>query len=287
MSLDRIVELIIKDCSTTFPYMRAIRLFEFQVAVFNPTSFNKLVAAEKDHRAPSELLRIARIFSAIRFLETIEEKLRQDNAGKPVSIKQLAEDRDYQSIFDDVIAPNGGWRRIRRSRTARSFDRNIANQCEKAETVAKYIDFSYRYDKTPIKPDRIGGRTAARYVVMTAPSLRSREMARTTSKDLWSEFRSTAPFLYLLLIQKVPLMPPKVGSKNFSDELMKQAEGIATLRGFFRAYQHLCEALKRQRYNDYDIPQYNLSCEIPQFKADPFEPDVVTAFEDQKAKSGS
>jgi hypothetical protein len=123
MSLDQIVKLIVDDSGTVSPYLRAIRLFEFQVAIFNPNSFRKLVSAERNDRAPSQLLRTARIFAAIKFLEDIEAELRKGNADKAVSIKQLAENPDYQAIFDEVIAPNGGWSRIRHSVSAKRFDK--------------------------------------------------------------------------------------------------------------------------------------------------------------------
>jgi hypothetical protein len=286
MSLDWIIQLIIDNRGTASPYMRAINLFEFQIAVTDSKSFDELVVAEKINCAPSKLLQTARIFAAIRFLETIESKLRERNAGNAVSIKQYAEDRDYQMIFDDVIARNGGWRRIRHSPSVRSFDRKIISRFEEAEAVAKYIDFSYRYDKYPITPHRIGGITAAKYVVRTATSFGAPKMKRTKSKDLWSEFDSAAPFLYLLLIQDFPLKSPRVGSETFSDDLLKQAEDVATLRRFFRAYQHLCEVLNRQGY-DYDIPRLDINCDIPQLKADAFEDDAKVAFGHPEAKSGA
>jgi hypothetical protein len=276
MSLDQIVGRLIDDKDSA--RRRAIRLFEFQVAVFDPYSFRQLVASKNDQRAPSKLLRTARIFAAIRFLEAIEEKLQQENPAKPVSIAQLAENTDFQTIFDDEIAPNGGWRQIRNSRSVRSFDKKIKNQRKKANAVANYIDFSYRYDQYCIDPKRKGGITAACSVVRTASSYQSK-MSRSTSKKRWSDFHSTAPFLYLLLKQSFDLAPPRVGSLDFSETLLKQVTDITILRCFFRAYQQLCEALKRQGYNEYDPLQCNLDCEIPQFEVTPFPTDVRDEFE--------
>jgi hypothetical protein len=259
MSLDHIVERLIDDkVSAT---QRAIRLFEFQVAVFNPRSFRQLVASKNDQRAPSRLLKTARIFAAIRFLEAIEKKLQLDNPDKPVSISQLAKNTDFQTIFDDEIAPNGGWRRIRNSQSVRSFDERVKTQREKANAVANFIDFSYRYDQHSIDPKYLGGITSALYVVRTAKSYQTK-MARTISKERWSKFRSTAPFLYLLLKQSFHLVPPRVGSRDFSETLLKQAEDIGTLRRFFHAYQQLCEALTRRGYEGYDPLQHNLNGEI-------------------------
>ena len=276
MSLDQIVGRLIDDkVSAT---RRAIRLFEFQVAVFNPKPFRQLVASKNDQRAPSKLLKTARIFAAIRFLEAIEKKLQQDKPSKPISIAQLAENIDFQTIFDDEIAPNGGWRQIRNSKSVRSFDKSIQTQSEKAKVVANFIDFSYRYDQHCLNPRYDGGITTAWYVVRTASSYQSNR-SKSSSKKSWSKFRSTAPFLYLLLKQSFDLTPPRVGSLVFSETLLKQAENIANLRRFFRAYQLLYEALKRRGYKGYDALQYNLDNEILQSEVTPFPTDVRDAFE--------
>jgi hypothetical protein len=281
MSLDQIVKIIVDESGTVSPYMRAIRLFEFQVAIFNPNSFRKLVSAERNDRAPSQLLRTACIFAAIKFLEDIEAELRKSNADKAVSIKQLAENPDFQVIFDKVVAPNGGWPRIRHSESVKRFDKKkVAVQCDLAETVAKFIDFSYRFDKNPIETKYRGGITTAVYVVRTANSYQS-EMSRSKAAKRWRRFRTTAVFLYLLLVQKFPLMPPKVSSKHFSRDLMKQIEDIATLRDFFRAYQDVCETLIRRGYK-FEKLDYNLNCDVPRFEISAFPPDVATAFQESK-----
>jgi len=280
MSLTRIINTIIDDSSAASPYLRAIRLFELQVAIFNPNSFHKLVSTGKEDRAPSRLLQTARIFAAIKFLEEIEAKLRKNVGGTAVSIRTLAENRDYQTIFDEVIAPNGGWPRIRHSVSARTFDKNIAARRAEAEAVAKFVDFSYRYAKDPIDANRRGGITTARYVVRTAPSYAS-NMKKSTSKSRWRKFGSTAIFLYLLLIQKYPLMPARVSSKNFSNDLLNQTTKIVGLHAFFRAYQEVCETLISRNYT-FETLDLALNCDAPPSMITPFPQDVLEQFEKAK-----
>jgi hypothetical protein len=116
MSLKQIVELLIDE--TKSRYIRAISLYEFQTAIYRPKAFERLIKAQVGPRAPTEILRTARILAAIRILEKIEVDL---NHSK--SIRDLVVDETYCSIFDDVIAVNDGWRRIRHSPSARNFDR--------------------------------------------------------------------------------------------------------------------------------------------------------------------
>lgn len=285
MGLDPIIASLInaRDAS---PYMRAINLFEFQVAITNSKSFEKMIAVGQLGSAKITILQTARIFAAIRFLEKIELQLRGARQDRALSIRECIEDQNYEVIFDNVIIRNGGWRRIRRARSAMSFDKKVKSSFEVAATVAKYIDFSYRYDKHPIDQKRIGGITAARAVVRSAPSFGVIQTERTKSKELWSEFRETAPFLYLLLIQNFPFKPPRVCSKTFCDELMKQAENVAGLQRLFRAYQHVCQVLHRHNY-EYDVPQCQIDCDVPALKAEPFADDVIAPFKSEAAKSGA
>jgi len=129
MSLNHLVELLIDESKSR--YMRAIRLFEFQTAVYHPKAFKRLVATQGDVRAPTRILRTARIFAAIKILEKIEADLKQKKDDRVISIKDLAADEDYRSIFDDVIATNGGWIRIRHSQSVRTFDKSMKRRKKK------------------------------------------------------------------------------------------------------------------------------------------------------------
>jgi len=75
MSLNHIVESLIKDTESTSRFHRAIRLFEFQVSLFYQSAFKRLVANETDLNSK---LTIARMFAAIKILEKIEA----DEAGE-------------------------------------------------------------------------------------------------------------------------------------------------------------------------------------------------------------
>jgi hypothetical protein len=169
MSLDGAVTAIVNDENVSV-YLRAIRLYELQVAIFYPLSFRALCAAETEARAADRWLRTARIYAGIRFLEQIESELRQARGSDTISISLLAQEPRFQTIFDNVIAPNGGWMRIRHSISNRTFDKRLAAQRDSAEVAAKIVDFSCRFEKMPDRGKYRGGVTAARYVVANARS---------------------------------------------------------------------------------------------------------------------
>src|SRR5580704_9762281 len=148
MSLNDIVSQRIDESNPK--YFRAISLFEFQTAMYRPKAFKRLIEAQVGLRAPTKILRTARVFAAIRILEKIETDLKHKKGQSAVSIQHLAADEAYRSIFDDVIAANGGWRRIRHSPSAHSFDRGTylkGRKKAKAQAAANIVDYSYSFSK--------------------------------------------------------------------------------------------------------------------------------------------
>jgi hypothetical protein len=286
MNLDRLVTLLLNERNTHSLYLRAISLFEFQTAIFYPRSFSRLIAIDEDARAPTRTLRTACIFAAIKFLEDIQTKSCATTQQAAVSIRKLSEDQNYREIFDNVILKNGGWPRIRHSRSASSFDAAIDERRKQALPAAKIIDFSYRHSTHHPDSMRAARITAAKYVVRTSSSYESK-MAKATMYKWWTQYRPTAAFLYLLLIQEFPLMPAKVGSKKFCDNLLQQTNDVVTLRHFFCAYQKVSELLRARCGYEFDVLNQNLNCPSTPLKADPLFQDVERQFEKSKTVAGN
>jgi hypothetical protein len=280
MSLNHLVELLIDESKSQ--YMRAIRLFEFQTAVYHPKAFKRLVATQGDVRAPTRMLKTARIFAAIKILEKIEADLKQKKGDGAISIKDLAADEDYRSIFDDVIATNGGWMRIRHSKSVRSFDKgNHANKG--ALAAAKIVDFSYRFSKHLAgtrypRRSNPGGVEASKYVVR---NVCEPPISKSTIKTRWREYQSSAIFLYLLLKQGgFDLRPDRVGSKHFLDVLLSQVDDVDMLRKYFSAYQVVHSALSKLKYKRFAALDLDLRhSPPPQLDAPEFCPKIKTAFD--------
>jgi hypothetical protein len=282
MGLNQIVGLLINESISR--YTRAIALFEFQTAVYRPKAFDDLIKAnEVGLRAPTKILRTARIFAAIKILEKIEADLSQQRADSIISLRDLAADEDYRSVYDDVIAANGGWARIRHSQSARTFDDSMAARKEEAQAAAGIVDFSYRFSKhlaSTQYPGRKnpGGAEAARYVVRISFEP---QIGKTTIKDRWRKYQAPAVFVYLLLNQGFDLGPPRVGSKEFVEVLLRQAGDIDVLLKYFSAYQIVRSAFSKLKYKKFPPLDLELGCSPPpQLNTPEFCPKIKAAFED-------
>lgn len=249
MSLDTVVTAILGENGPQSLYDRAIRLYEFQIAIFHRTSFARLLKAEDDTRAATKRLKTARIFVALKFFEKIERDLKQERSVNFMTYRDLAGHEQYCRLFDDVFAKNGGWSRIRHSEDASTFDEDIDARCAEARVVANVVDFSYRFSIYCKERKLSGGVDNARYVLEKAPEYKS-SIGESQIKNRWREYKQSSIFLYLLLVQNFDLRPPRISSTNFLAKLLKQADNTAELRRFFAAYQAVYTALLSRRYKD-------------------------------------
>jgi hypothetical protein len=287
MSLNRIVGPLIDKSKSR--YIRAICLFEFQTAVFRPKAFKRLIEAQvglraPPLRAPTKISRTARIFVAIRILEKIEAEWKDNKEARVISIQGLVADETYRSIFDDVIATNGGWSRIRHSPSAHNFDRGThlkGDEKEEAQAAANIVDYSYRFSKHLAgrhygKRKNPGGVDAAKYVVRNAVRP---FVGETTMKNYWRKYQYSAIFLFLMSKQKFNLKPPRVSSKKFLEKLLRQADDFEELRRFFCAYQTVRAALSKLKYRQYPALDLELECSPPELEAAEFSPAMNKAFD--------
>lgn len=289
MSLERFVQPLISDGDTPSRLFRAIKLFEFQVALLNKSSFYAIVNNENDAPAPTPKMQMARNFAAIKILEKIETDLKKEKNVPLISIRDLAAIDDYRAIFDDVIAANGGWFRIRHSMSAGDFDRDVNARSDEARAAANIVDFSYRFSSLDtLSPkdgrENPGGLDSARYVARTAGSYRS-ACSETTIKNRWREYRPSAIFLYLIFNQKVDLRPPRLQSKSFVDNLLRQSDDVDSLRRFFNAYEVVRVALSKLKYPDYPALHLDFGSWDQKLEVRPFLPDVQKAFNKWQERS--
>lgn len=246
-------------------YIRAIRLFEFQTWLLYPRSTRSNKSIQKD----------ARVLAAIKLLEHLEHKIRAATGEQFLSLKTLAANPDYAEIFDTVITKSGGWRQIRHTWSASEFDEQIKIQLAETKTVAKFIDFSYRFGRLKDDDKRSGGITMARFVMNTAPSY-GVKLGRSSLKSRWNEYSLSAGFLYLLHIQKFELKPPRITKDEFADKLLEQAADREHLIELFQSHQYLAKILKPRGYS---LPAISLNVGTLRYDLsfDPFPADVEDA----------
>jgi hypothetical protein len=279
MHLNKLIRsLIIKDGADDL-FLRAIRLYEFQVAIFFPLSFKRLTANNNDHRDQTRLIRKARIRAAVRVIEDIEARDDIETRLRPNRLRQLVKNMDYRRLYDEVIAISGGWPLMLDAETANTFDDNVQANRKNAAVVAKMVDVACRYARTPDLPKHQGIINAVNYIVRK-DSIYSCDFERSAIINRWKQFKPTSLFLYLLLCKNFRLMPAKVSKKTFLPILLRQTKNVEVLRYFFRAYQHLCDVLRPTGFLNLEIATIDLECDPPPFSWLPLDPkQVADAFE--------
>ena len=235
LDLDETASILTDDVESI--YLRAIRLFEFQICLFFP----KALSTEKIDNWHAN----ARLLAALKFLEDFEIAAKDNKEA--VSLRKLAANSDYAEIFDKIILKTGGSRGIRSVARSNEFDKQIKIRRRQAGVVTKLVDFSYRFARLNIKSRAKGGVTMARSIISTAPSYKYKKKI-STIKSRWREHGRTAGFLYLLAVQRFELIPCPVTSNGFTKRLLEQAKDIEHIREFFQAYQHLCNILNARGY---------------------------------------
>ena len=265
LDLDETASLLTKSDVTTSTYIRAIRLFEFQTWLCCPQPL----------RSAETLQKYARLLAAMKMLEHLERAIRIKEGEEFLSLKRLSGDPNYAEIFDMFVAKSGGWRQILKLWSAREFDQQIRVRMSETKTIAKIIDFSYRFARLKSDDKHRGGIVMARSVVRAANSYNVTS-GTSTLKTRWREYSQSAGFLYLVHIQKFELKPPRVSTKAFAEDLLAQAADRDHLIEFFQAYRHLAEILKTRGYS---LPTVSLDVGMlrSELAIDPFPADVNSA----------
>ena len=261
--LDETASLLTGSDVTTSTYIRAIRLFEFQTWLYCPQPL----------RSSEALLKNARLLAAMKLLAHLERGIRVKDGEEFISL--LLGDRNYAEIFDVFVANSGGWRQVLKLWSAREFDQQIRIRMSETKTIAKFIDFSYRFARLKSDDKHRGGIVMARSVVRAANSYNVKSET-STLKTRWREYSQSAGFLYLVHIQKFELKPPRVSTKAFVEKLLAQAADRDHFIELFQAYRHLAEILKTRGYS---LPTVSLDVGTlgSELAIDPFPADVDSA----------
>ncbi|THD63775.1 MAG: hypothetical protein E7813_17435 [Bradyrhizobium sp.] len=258
MNLQETAEILCQSDASHSPYVRAIKLFEFQVAIFAPGS--------------EALQRHARVFAAIKILEHIEKLSGLEDRA---SLTERLKLPGYSEIAN-VIFQAGGWRRIRSLWNTREFDEQLAIRMGEAKSVARLADFSYRFVRLKPNDLRRGLSTMARHVVKEINKNKA-GFSESTIKTRWREYKSTAAFDYLVLIQKIGSKPLKLSKKHFVENLLRQASDVEQLRYFFAAYVEVSKVLRPRGFPSDPISGPFLKGIKPNLSVPEFSEDEDTA----------
>jgi hypothetical protein len=238
MNLQETAEILCQSDASHSLYVRAIKLFEFQVAIF---------ASGGEALQPD-----AGVFAAIKILEHIEKLSGlKDNASLTERLKLPG----YSEIAD-VIFQAGGWRRIRSLWDTGEFDDQLATRRRQAQPIALLAEFSYRFARLKPSDPRRGGSTMARSVIHEV-NRKKKGFSTGTLKTRWKEYGSMAVLQYLILIKMPDLKPRRISKKGFVETLLSQASDIERLKRLFSAYLVVSKVL---RPRGYDSPLITVEC---------------------------
>ncbi len=240
LDLDENARILTRPDAGESLYSRAIRLFEFQISLFCPA---ELAASPKEIGWHVD----GRLHAALRMIGYLEKKLANEAKKEALSLAELNQNSEYAQLFE-LFRKLGGWDGIRKLTPAKEFDEQIRIRRKEAQSVAKMVDFSYRFASSSRQTGAKGGITMARSIVQRANSYHYKKKL-STLKSRWREYGQTAGFHYLLQIQRFELAPPTVAKSSFAKMLLEQVEDVDHLSEFFRAYQHVCKVLEPLGYS--------------------------------------
>jgi hypothetical protein len=236
MELVDVAKLVCEPDTTQSVYLKAIKLFEFQVSIFVPNS----VAMQTD----------ARVLVAIRILEHIQKSF-----PDVTKLTELLKLPGYAEIAD-VVFQSGGWRCIRQLWSAKEFDEQLSIRRNEARIVAQLADFSYRFAKLMANDSRKAGPTMARACLQEV-NAKNKGYRASTLKNRRQEYGSAAALQYLLLIQKIGPLPVRLNKVTFVKRIISQTSDVDGLRRFFAAYRDVSKVLRPRGYNS---PPLALGC---------------------------
>lgn len=252
--LQNSIDLILDENNS--PQLRAVELFTFLVALHLGKSATNISGHRSENECPSltlkispKIIRAARVLLAMKYLDHIERDWRSKK-GKDtkLSIRALSQIREYEEIVDRVIFKSGSWHRLRFIDSIRDLERELDDRKWQARNVARIVEFSYRFDPNPKKPKQIGGVTMATDIVTNASYFKVKTKKSQLEKS-WSFLKSSAPFLYLIYVQKHPFRIYKPAGKNIGQRFLTKALDREDLLEFFASYNFLTQVLAERGYH--------------------------------------
>jgi hypothetical protein len=259
------------------PQLRAIELFTFLVVLHGGAS-RKMIAGNRRTNengsslildVPRKLVSAARILPAIKFLDRIEQDWRLKTGSNSLPVfRKMIEIPEYEEIANDIIVANGSWYKLRFLDSVRDLESELEDWKRQARSVARIIEFSFRFEPNPKKPRQLGGVTMAIDIVTSVPYFRVKVKDSQLEKA-WSRLQSGAPFLYLIYVQKYPFYLREIAGSSFAERFLAMASDQARLLEFFAQYNVLIGELRNRGYK-YDPLQLPKTVKSDPLSREPF-----------------
>jgi hypothetical protein len=238
------------------PRLRAIELFTFLVVLHGGASRTMIAGHRRPKRGdsslvldvPQKLTRAARVLLAMNFLDRIEHDWKQKTGSNSLPVfRKMIEIPEYEEIANDVIVANGSWYKLRSLESGRDLKSELGDWKRQARSVARIIEFSFRFEPNPKKPRQLGGVTMATDIVTNVPYFRVKVKDSQLEKA-WSRLQSAAPFLYLIYVQKYPFYLRNIAGSSLAERFLAMVSDRARLLEFFAQYNALIGELRNRGY---------------------------------------
>jgi hypothetical protein len=246
MDINETIELLTADPQRrppTFPFEREIRLFQFKVWIYFPTS--------------PEMVRMAGRIVASWYLMHMESGVLPydglwDIPEEPRSAaeyEKLFKKPDYRALFDAVIGEYGGWARLVETLAPSEFDESCRRRIEASETVRKMIDYRFRYldhGGSDRQKANISHSEFFRWTDKKPP------LSWRTIRQRWQAARQSAAFLYAS--ENFDFTPREIRQMAFLRSLSGDAQNMTRIRKFFGYAAYISEKLSGSSDVTIDIP---------------------------------
>jgi hypothetical protein len=245
MVLDDVARVLCQTDQAYPPYLRAITLFGFQVAILSP------IQPTRESKG--------RVLAGLKILEQLET---ETEVAATANLKRRLEIHNYSEILD-LVMQEGGAKRLRFASTTKAFSKTLDRRRREARDVAQMVEFSHRFAEfrpPTSKAAQVAGSTMARAFVtqMGGPS-------DGTLKQRWRKYGDRAVLQYLMLVHHQKLKPEKLSARSFLEKLYEQAEDLETIHAFFVSYRNLRLVLKPRGYNFEEFTLDGFSKPTPEY----------------------
>ncbi|CAO4153214.1 hypothetical protein PKCBPO_03889 [Methylorubrum thiocyanatum] len=238
-------------------HLRAIKLYEMQIAVFFGEKLNDRQRKGKEFpdrwlAISSDLLAAARVCSAIRLVQHIRKTRRLDETSSP----SLLDEPAVRKVLGRVLEEPVGLRKLAIALRPRALDIKLRNRRRRQRRYAGLYDISLRWEIDPESTLKGGWSTAAKLFDQkegTEAHATIRQYypylgGKTRTYEIADKADFLAAFVWLSEYSDEHFRPHQVEKKSFARKLLRDAQDLPRLARVFGRYEFVKARLEERNY---------------------------------------